>query len=182
MPSPVELSIARLIDVLEGVRPNGYGYTARCPNHKDRSPSLSINPGEKGWLVHCHAGCNIIDVLSHGGLSVRDLFYDSGSRPTETAVSGLRDLIRRTTPVYLWGLERFDDVAWVMWPHRFEEFVLAAVDYQDVVNLPFTEAMKQWTVIRDGFLWNWLGHDIWLQARETAARKLWATYNNQPVS
>ncbi len=123
MPSPIEASIAQLIDQLEDVHANGAGYTARCPSHEDRSPSLSINPGNKGWLIHCHAGCYIGDILSHVGLRVADLFYDSIGGQTDTASSGLRSLIRRTTPVDLWQLERFDDIAWTMWPHRLEPFV-----------------------------------------------------------
>ncbi len=182
MPSSIEASIAQLIDQLEDVHLVGAGYSARCPSHEDRSPSLSINPGNKGWLVYCHAGCHIGDILDHVGLRVADLFYDSTGGQTDTASSGLRSLIRRTTPVDLWQLERFDDVAWATWPHKFEDFVLACVQYHDVVSLPFPEAGRYWTIIRDGFLWTWLGADTWPTARNTIGSKLWATYNDQPVT
>jgi hypothetical protein len=37
---------------------NGNGYTACCPAHHDRHPSLSIGIGKEGQvLLHCHAGC-----------------------------------------------------------------------------------------------------------------------------
>ena len=182
MPSSIEASIAQLVDQLEDVRANGLGYKARCPAHDDRSPSLTINPGNKGWLVHCHAGCHIDDVLAYVGLRVSDLFYDSSSSEAETANMGLRSLIRRTTPVDLWILERFDDMAWAMYPHRFVQFVEACALYSEVTELPFQEAMQYWTIIRDGFLFTWLDTDIWLIARDTAGRKLWTTYNSQPMS
>jgi len=49
---------------LEGIRPSGEGYIARCPAHEDRSPSLSVSVNETGkLLVHCHAGCDQRAVL-----------------------------------------------------------------------------------------------------------------------
>ena len=35
------------------------GFTACCPAHDDRSPSLSIRDADDGKvLIHCHAGCS----------------------------------------------------------------------------------------------------------------------------
>ena len=48
--------------------------------------------------------------------------------------------------------------------------------------MPFTEAMSYWTIIRDGFLYTWLGADTWAEARNTTGQKLWTTYNDQPVT
>ncbi len=43
----------------------GTGWTARCPAHDDREPSLSIRDTKQGrLLVHCHAGCTQIDVIA----------------------------------------------------------------------------------------------------------------------
>lgn len=37
----------------------GNGWTARCPAHEDRNPSLSIREGREGRvLVKCFAGCD----------------------------------------------------------------------------------------------------------------------------
>ena len=48
---------------------------ARCPAHKDRTPSLSISEGDDGVpLVHCHAGCeqgDVIDALTLFGIDLR---------------------------------------------------------------------------------------------------------------
>ena len=60
-----------IADALEG-RKAGKGWTARCPAHDDRKPSLSISEGQDGKvLVHCHAGCDqesVITALKERGL------------------------------------------------------------------------------------------------------------------
>ena len=70
-----------VLDRLERVRRSGGGWVARCPAHEDRSPSLSVREGADGRvLVYCHAGCRTEDVVAAIGLSMRDLFADSGRR------------------------------------------------------------------------------------------------------
>ena len=61
-------------------------YMASCPAHDDRKPSLIVTPGENGKvLVHCYAGCSTQEVLSALGLTMADLFADTGRRPTRPA-------------------------------------------------------------------------------------------------
>lgn len=69
-----------LPDRLEGVRSHEEGHwTARCPAHKDKSPSLSVTRTRDGmWLVHCFAGCSPVEILTALGLRMTDLFPDSG--------------------------------------------------------------------------------------------------------
>ena len=55
-------------------RQSGCVWTARCPAHEDRKPSLSIAVGRKGVLIHCHAGCSTQSILSALGLTWQDLF------------------------------------------------------------------------------------------------------------
>ena len=44
-----------------GGRKAGGGWTARCPAHNDRKPSLSICDAHDGMvLVHCHAGQKLV--------------------------------------------------------------------------------------------------------------------------
>ncbi len=57
------------------------GYEARgetadwkCPAHVDDSASLSVSHGDKGVILHCHAGCAPVDVLGALGLTLADLF------------------------------------------------------------------------------------------------------------
>ena len=47
-----------------GGRKVGQGWTARCPAHDDREPSLSIRDADGKVLVRCHAGCNQRDVIA----------------------------------------------------------------------------------------------------------------------
>lgn len=48
---------------------------AVCPAHPDKQASLTISRGRTGTLIHCHAGCQIDDILVVVGLKKSDLFY-----------------------------------------------------------------------------------------------------------
>lgn len=88
--------IEQLLARLDGVRRAGKGYIARCPAHRDRSPSLSIASGDDGrLLVHCHAGCSIYDVVSALGLTVSDLFPRTLASAHPSALADLKDLTRK---------------------------------------------------------------------------------------
>jgi hypothetical protein len=76
--------IDRVLPRLEGVRPGGGGHswTARCPAHGDKKPSLSVRIGDdERVLLHCHAGCPIDEVVSRLGLELSDLFAPGNHRP-----------------------------------------------------------------------------------------------------
>lgn len=64
---------------LEGVRGTGSSFTARCPAHEDRDPSLSVTDKGDRIVLHCHAGCETRDVLEAIGLSWSDVFAESSS-------------------------------------------------------------------------------------------------------
>lgn len=49
-------------------------FSAQCPGHDDRHPSLSVTGIDGQALMHCHAGCDTRDVLDVLGLSMRDLY------------------------------------------------------------------------------------------------------------
>lgn len=62
-----------------GGRKAGGGWTARCPAHDDRAPSLSIREVEDNKvLVHCHAGCDQERVIA--ALRGRGLWVQNGPR------------------------------------------------------------------------------------------------------
>ena len=66
-----------LLGCLDGVIRTGEGrWSARCPAHDDRSPSLSVRIDGDQLLFHCHAGCAPEDVLAAVGLSWSDLYVD----------------------------------------------------------------------------------------------------------
>ena len=85
-----------------GGRKAGGGWIARCPAHKDRTPSLSIRDADENKvLVRCHAGCDQEHVIV--ALRGRGLWGESGPRsspwmarrkPVEPAPD--RDDARRT--------------------------------------------------------------------------------------
>ena len=64
-----------ILSRLRKVRRTGRGWTAICPAHDDREPSLSINEGDDGRiLLYCHAGCQTESVLRTLGMTFSDLF------------------------------------------------------------------------------------------------------------
>lgn len=79
---------------LEAVRKSGEGWTARCPAHDDRTPSLSIAVGNDGRvLLYCFTGCAPEEVARALGLNLRDLFPEGSDwkAPSEED----RELLRR---------------------------------------------------------------------------------------
>ena len=69
----------RLVDALRAhgskiTHPRAGQAQAQCPAHDDRNPSLSITRIQGQVLVHCHAGCNVGDVLAALTLTAKDLF------------------------------------------------------------------------------------------------------------
>jgi hypothetical protein len=85
------ISIARLFKA----RPSGKGkWMAKCPVHRDRMASLEIKQGRNAGttIVGCFAGCPKDAVLAHVGLTVRDLFEDSGQwKPTPEILQAWSD-------------------------------------------------------------------------------------------
>jgi hypothetical protein len=66
---------------LQGVKPEGKGWKAKCPAHDDKSPSLSITEGSDGRaLIHCHAGCKPEAICAALGLTLADLFPGTSKR------------------------------------------------------------------------------------------------------
>lgn len=67
--------VQQVLDLLEGVRKSGDGWTGRCPAHDDSRASLSVAEGNDGRaLIHCFAGCNIEEILAAIGMEMFDLF------------------------------------------------------------------------------------------------------------
>lgn len=90
-----------VLDRFERVSPcrRASTWKARCPAHDDRSPSLTIWVGRKGFLlVRCWAGrqCSLPAILGKVGLRMSDLFppeqrnaygVDAAPRPARRAVA-----------------------------------------------------------------------------------------------
>lgn len=59
-PLPPEISSR-----LEGLKPTGDQWMARCPTHEDSTPSLTLKVADDGkLLVRCHAGCDAREILA----------------------------------------------------------------------------------------------------------------------
>jgi len=95
------MTIDELLPKLDRLRKTKDGWTARCPAHDDRTPSLSVAIGESGQiLLRCFAGCALDDVLESLGLKVTDLF--PGSADGRSSVRPAQE----SAPVAMWLRER----------------------------------------------------------------------------
>lgn len=81
--TPTEWILSALDDRNCDPKRNGKGWSARCPAHEDRRPSLSVSEGEDGRaLVKCHAGCKADAICAAVGLRVVDLMPTADTFPT----------------------------------------------------------------------------------------------------
>ncbi len=65
-----------LLDRLDAVRQCGDGHwSARCPAHGDKTPSLSVRELADGRiLLYCFAGCDVHAITAALGIELSDLF------------------------------------------------------------------------------------------------------------
>jgi len=76
-------------------RKAGSGWSARCPAHDDRTPSLSLrDTGDGKVLVRCHAGCDQDEVIAH--LKASGLWMQNG--PGLFRYAALGRVIKPTEP------------------------------------------------------------------------------------
>jgi hypothetical protein len=69
------MDVNELLSRLEGVRGRNGSWSAKCPAHADKSPSLSVKELEDGRiLMHCFGGCGTDAVLGSLGIAMGDLF------------------------------------------------------------------------------------------------------------
>ena len=69
--SALETLLSRLTKV-KGKRDS---WTACCPAHNDKGPSLAIREADDGRiLLHCFAGCPVENVVGAIGMDMTDLF------------------------------------------------------------------------------------------------------------
>ena len=92
--TPVEQLLSRL-DKVKGKRG---AWTASCPSHKDKSPSLAIRETPDGTvLLKCFAGCTASEVVNSVGMDLVDLFpprdEEHHHKPTKPAFYAT-DLLR----------------------------------------------------------------------------------------
>lgn len=75
-----------ILSKLKKVRGHRGRYTACCPAHNDRSPSLTIRETEDGTiLMHCFSGCSIGEIANALAIDLSDLFPPSGDSNVHAA-------------------------------------------------------------------------------------------------
>jgi putative DNA primase/helicase len=84
------MTAAEVASALGGAcRPGGW-WRCRCPVHASRGSTLALRDGERGLIVHCHAGCSRTDILAE--LRRRGLLHgDAGVK----APANLAEIERR---------------------------------------------------------------------------------------
>lgn len=192
--------IPEWLDRFEGVRPISGGWEVRCSSHEDRQASVSISMGDKGWLVHCHAGCDTIGLMQAVGVRPYELYYPefrfepgAGAAEAQEAQQRAAQFFSEAAPYRpCTKLHRFDDVAWAAWPVEASGLTLANIEWHPESGDRFDLTMRYWTNLRDGWLWTWLG-TLWLatqkeknlgwrQFTHDMNRRLWAVWIAQGCS
>jgi len=72
---PPAYTVEELLSRFDRVRRNGKRWTARCPAHTDRTPSLAIAEGDSGWLVKCWTGCSFDEIVAAADLDSQRMFF-----------------------------------------------------------------------------------------------------------
>ena len=70
--------IENILSRLEKVKGRNGAYTACCPAHGDKSPSLAIRELDDGRiLMKCFANCSVQEIMGAIGMEIGDLFPDT---------------------------------------------------------------------------------------------------------
>lgn len=68
------MSVEALLSRLSKVKGRNGSWTACCPAHEDKSPSLAIREEGGKVLLHCFGGCPVTAVVAAVGMDMTDLF------------------------------------------------------------------------------------------------------------
>ncbi|HEY3620734.1 MAG TPA: hypothetical protein VGK96_28355 [Candidatus Sulfotelmatobacter sp.] len=84
------MTAGQIVSVFNATRAGKGKWSAKCPSHKDRSPSLSLREGKDAMLIRCWAGCTIESVLDAVGLQMRDLWYAREGKQDAATIKAIR--------------------------------------------------------------------------------------------
>jgi hypothetical protein len=71
----------RVLPYLSRLRPRGdHRWTALCPAHEDKTPSLTIREAADRILIRCWAGCTAEEITAAFGLTTAALFDTASER------------------------------------------------------------------------------------------------------
>lgn len=86
--NPLEVILSKV----KGVKGANGQWTANCPAHEDSRSSLSIGDGgDKGVLLHCHAGCETGAIVGALGMSMANLFPPKPKPSARRGISKMYD-------------------------------------------------------------------------------------------
>lgn len=71
------MTVEALLSRLSKVKGRNGSYTACCPAHDDKSPSLAIREQDGKILLHCFGGCEVGAIVAAVGMEMTDLFPPS---------------------------------------------------------------------------------------------------------
>lgn len=118
------MTLVELLARLEGVRPSGGQWIARCPAHEDRSPSLSVAAEGDRLLVHCYAGCRAEDVMGALGLGLSDLWEGERLRaPVDRRRMPTWSALRRELDILAMCADRREESASADFRRKFPQLV-----------------------------------------------------------
>ena len=124
-------AVENFINRLDKVKGRNGSWTACCPAHEDKSPSLSVREGEDGRvLVHCFGGCSVDQIVSAIGMDMTDLFPPDEKR-RDYAVTGKP----RMKPAFF-----ASDLMRII---HFEALVVQIVAFDIANNKPVTEETRE---------------------------------------
>lgn len=66
--------IDAILSRLQRVRGRNGNWTACCPAHDDKGPSLAVKEQDGKILLHCFAGCEVSAIVGALGIDMTDLF------------------------------------------------------------------------------------------------------------
>ena len=112
--------IENILSRLEKVKGRNGVYTACCPAHGDKSPSLAIRELDDGRiLMKCFANCSVQEIMGAIGMEIGDLFPDTN-----------KDLPQVKRKYYASDLLRVIE---------FEAWVVSVAAYTMAQGLPLSE-------------------------------------------
>lgn len=93
------MSAEAIVSRLAKVKGRNGAWTACCPAHDDKGPSLAIREQDGKVLLHCFAGCTPDAVLGALGLDMTELFpprpaWEDRSKPQPKVKFFASDLLR----------------------------------------------------------------------------------------
>ena len=120
------MTLTDVLQRLEGVKGRDGKYMARCPNHGDSTPSLSVSLGsDNKILLKCFAGCSTDDIVRSMGLEMRDLFADANEvLPSYSEPKAYQPATQESEYFYAGGklkklkFRRADGSKYCIWYHK----------------------------------------------------------------